>query len=1539
VPAVPGIVPIAAPSVSATLGHPNTERLIFPSAAHPGALRSRCILTEAVSPRFTRRGSPVDTDRNLLFGVLALQADLLDRDRFIQACALWAARKDIPLADLLVEQGWLTAQDRSDVERLLDRKLQKHGGDARASLAEAAGPTVRGALASVADRDVEQSLVSLGDTPSALPLEGEVATTPRTEGAGRNLLYEEIGRGGMGCVLRGRDPDLRRDLAVKILREEHRSDPCLVRRFVEEAQIGGQLQHPGVVPVYELGRFADRRPYFTMKLVKGRTLAELLKERIVGPASSRPADMAGWKPAPQDLPRFLTIFEQVCQTVAYAHSKRVIHRDLKPSNVMVGAFGEVQVMDWGLAKVLGTSDGDPEATTARTLIHTVRSGSTAEEDGRTGVVGTPAYMAPEQARGEVEAVDERADVFGLGSILCVILTGQPPYASAARAEVLRQAAAGDVAPAFVRLESCGADAELVVLARTCLSPERARRPRDAGEVAVRVAAYQAAVQERLRAAELERAAAEARAEEAKATTAAERKARRRTAGMAVALLLLAVGGGSGAWLWQQEQQARQAQVVQRRQEADAAAQKAMAEARLLLEQAQTAAPADEARFREANAAAEKAAALARPGEASEEVQGQATDLVALVKSEAEAAGRDRRLLAALLEVRRPREGPKFQRDDQGLIVVLVEPSADEQFRAAFRDWGLNLDAGPASAAARLKGRPPGVVAEIIASLDEWAAEQRQRGRPRGEWQRLVDLAAALDAPATKHAALRALLARDDLGWERVLGALSMALRPVPVPFDAGLGKDRSRLRQLAEQANPAREPTLGLLTLARGLLAAGDDARAEHLLRAATRARPQEVVLYYSLGQFLERQRPPRWAEAVECYAAARALRPELGDALAYALVSSNRTEEGLALYERLVAERPDNPWLHMRRGNALDNAGRFKEAEAAHREAIRLQPGSAPAHTTLGIALYKQGRYQEAEAACRQATRLQPGFPVAYDILGFALLGQHRDREAEAACRQAIRIGPGDASAYRTLGISLTRQDRHKEAEAAFRGALRIQPDFPEALSDLGKDLTAQDRHREAEAAYREVVRFRPDSAQAHADLGYSLGRQGRYKEAEAACRVAIRLKPDFAEALNGLGAAVCSQGRHQEAEAICREVLRLQPDYAEGSVNLGNALTGQRRYAEAEAAIRKAIRVKPDLFEAYLSLDTILYDQGRYGEAATAARELVRLKHGSADAHNRLGNALYKRGQQPGAEAAYREALRLRPSFPEAHVNLSNTLVGQGRPREAETACREAIRLKPDYLAAHVNLGATLLEQHRFADAETAFRAALRLQPNLPEARCNLGIALRDQGHFAEALKELRQGHAEGSKRPGWRYRSADWIRQCEHFVTLDRKLSAVLNGEAEPADGAERLALGRLCQHYKQRHAAAARFYADAFAADPRVAADVGQGHRYDAACSAALAAAGQGEDAKNLPDKVQRMLRRQALGWLRSDLALYAKLAEREEPAAKQFTRQRLAHWQEDADLAGVHDREALDRLPDDERKEWRQLWDDVAALLKKVKGKK
>jgi tetratricopeptide (TPR) repeat protein len=319
--------------------------------------------------------------------------------------------------------------------------------------------------------------------------------------------------------------------------------------------------------------------------------------------------------------------------------------------------------------------------------------------------------------------------------------------------------------------------------------------------------------------------------------------------------------------------------------------------------------------------------------------------------------------------------------------------------------------------------------------------------------------------------LRELLARSGLAWERVLSSLAattlaLALRPVPVPFDVGWGEDRGRLRRMAAATNVQDEPVQGLL-LTRALRVAGDDDLAEALLREALLSRPREVPLHYALGQLLAEQQ--RWREAVECYGTARALRPDLGEALADALLQSSRVKEGLALDERLTVERRDNPWLHFRRGQALSGQGKYKEAEAAYREAIRVKPDDPEAHNNLGAALRDQGKFKEAEAASRQAIRLKPDFPGAHYNLGVILRDQGKHKEAEAAFRQAIRLKHDYPKAHLNLGTALLVQGKAKEAEEAYREAIRLKHDFPEAHCNLGLALATQGRFADALEAFRE--------------------------------------------------------------------------------------------------------------------------------------------------------------------------------------------------------------------------------------------------------------------------------------------------------------------------------------------------------------------------------------------------------------------------------------------------------------------------------------
>lgn len=351
--------------------------------------------------------------------------------------------------------------------------------------------------------------------------------------AERYELGPEVGHGGIGIVYRGRDLVLGRDLAIKVLRETYADRSDARNRFIAEARVGSQLQHPAIVPVYELGWCESNRPYITMKLVEGQTLAELLKHQT--------HTHGEWSPA--ELPRLLSVFEQVCQAMAYAHSKGIVHRDLKPANIMVGAFGEVQVMDWGFAKQLRMADA--EAATAQSQKVADRSSVVRHTENTNPIavthsgamMGTPAYMPPEQARGEVSLIDARTDVFALGAILCEILTGAPPYSGGTAEEMCKRAAAGDLADALGRLADCPSDRALCDVARRCLNQVRENRPPTAGDVAKELTDYLDSAQESRRQAQLKQAASQAREK-------SERRARRLTLALAAALL---IGAGIATW--------------------------------------------------------------------------------------------------------------------------------------------------------------------------------------------------------------------------------------------------------------------------------------------------------------------------------------------------------------------------------------------------------------------------------------------------------------------------------------------------------------------------------------------------------------------------------------------------------------------------------------------------------------------------------------------------------------------------------------------------------------------------------------------------------------------------------------------------------------------------------------------------------------------------------------------------------------------------------------------------------------------------------
>lgn len=285
---------------------------------------------------------------------------------------------------------------------------------------------------------------------------------------GRYRALQLHARGGLGEVYTAADSELDRQVALKLIQARHATDPTSCQRFAFEARVTARLAHPGIVPVHGSGRGADGRPFYAMQLLRGETLAQTVARlHEQDPPPSNPH----WMP---ELRRLLGRFVQVCQAVGYAHGQGVLHRDLKPENVLLGEFGETSVLDWGLARLIGrplegTSFGDAIGIEGFT---TIEAGL---------VLGTPAYMSPEQASGEVEAVGPTSDVYGLGATLYFILTGQPPFAHPSVSETLRAVRAGEFPSPRNTSPWCPLDLEAICL--RAIAREPARRYQTALELA------------------------------------------------------------------------------------------------------------------------------------------------------------------------------------------------------------------------------------------------------------------------------------------------------------------------------------------------------------------------------------------------------------------------------------------------------------------------------------------------------------------------------------------------------------------------------------------------------------------------------------------------------------------------------------------------------------------------------------------------------------------------------------------------------------------------------------------------------------------------------------------------------------------------------------------------------------------------------------------------------------------------------------------------------------------------------------------------
>ncbi|MCA8973450.1 MAG: protein kinase [Planctomycetes bacterium] len=1074
---------------------------------------------------------------------------------------------------------------------------------------------------------------------------------PRQVGPFR--IIDVLGEGGMGTVYHAeQDLPVRRTVALKVVKRGLVSLEILAR-FEAERQALALMTHPNIARVFESGQTAEGQPYFAMELIRGTPITTFCEARGVG------------------LEQRLRLLIAACRGVHHAHQKGVIHRDVKPSNILVEIQDDrptPRLIDFGVAKAI--HDG-----TVRQPLHT--------SDGR--VLGTPEYMAPEQAAGASRFVDTRSDVYSLGVVLFELLTGVLP-----RQQVKRSSAEGSLEPfadtprpsTRVRVGSAfgkpKGDAarrtrlrraiagDLDAITLTALAPEPDRRYQTPGDFADDLERHLANLPVRAR---------------RPSTVYRVRKLFRRQAAMCgSALVLASCAAVVGVFAWRSA-------AIERRQHEEQALTVRAALNEATLERAQArATPVETAdvHWHAAASAIGRARTILAAPSGPAELTGEVQQLGREIEREraTNAAERSRRDLhrRQLVEFRRVglAPGSRMQRSDQ--VVAWL----DDHYAEVMRRHGIALDgSSPEDVAALFRGAS---TAEFVDEFDLWAACRWFRGDKAGA-QRCFAVARALGPEDAARETVRALFAGEDIDEHRLAGVT-------------------------AEWRESGLVPGAALL-FSIALRRTHQEGLAVAMLEEAWVHNPRDLRLHTHLGRLFLVDHD--FDRAYRHYSALAAIAPDLAwFGLGYCHFESGQIPWAIEALRRCIEVDPEDPWAHNNLGYYLLEAHDEESALREFRATIELWPEHPLATANVAWALVRLKRYEEAIPVCQQAIEIAPKEGDPRQFLGVALTMTGDVEGGQRAFEEAVARNPKEYRVRAPQAATLLKVKREDlRMEAMRRGVQSLERCPVESEEDIG-------------AAYYLSISL----ALAH------LRRKAATDEAVEAAQMAAELRPD---AIQPRALLVAFRSQRDEAGECDRAVAALletadRMPSREGHYSASTALAQAHRYVSAADQGRKALAFAPDDPKVALGWARAMRAAGCIDEAIEMARaDAERLNSGMW--YNLLGQLLLSRrtyADRLDSVGAMRRAVDIEPLSLDYRCGLGDALRTAWRPEEAAAQFREVIAREPDHAKGLCGLGLALQDIGQLAEARAYLGRGHEIGSREPSWKLDSGALLVKLDHL---------------------------------------------------------------------------------------------------------------------------------------------------------------------------------------------------------------